>query len=144
MYASSELILNQDGRVFHLHLKPEQLSDKVILVGDRARTDVIASYFDSIECEVQNREFRTITGMYRNKRISVLSTGIGCGNLDIVMNELDALVNIDLKKRVFSIILFSIALYEGSLFFFFMYTSKGTTSIKPPIIQANPSAKRSP
>src|SRR5574344_977414 len=100
MYASSELILNQDGSVFHLHLKPEQLSDKVILVGDRARTDVIASYFDSIECEVQNREFRTITGMYRNKRISVLSTGIGCGNLDIVMNELDALVNIDLKKRV--------------------------------------------
>lgn len=100
MYEASELILNQDGSVFHLHLKPEQLSDKVILVGDRARTDVIASYFDSIECEVQNREFRTITGMYRNKRISVLSTGIGCGNLDIVMNELDALVNIDLEKRV--------------------------------------------
>ena len=99
MYADSELILNADGSVFHLHLLPEQISDKIILVGDQNRVDLVASYFDSIECRVENREFRTITGLYKGKRLTVLSTGIGTDNIDIVLTELDALVNIDLEKR---------------------------------------------
>lgn len=98
-FAESELIINSDGSVFHLHLKPEQLSDKVILVGDPGRVETVAKYFDNIECEVSNREFRTITGTYQGKRISVQSTGIGCDNIDIVVNELDALANIDFTKR---------------------------------------------
>ena len=99
MYASSELILNADGSVFHLHLLPEQISDKIILVGDQNRVDLVASFFDSIECRVENREFRTVTGTYKGKRLTVLSTGIGTDNIDIVLTELDALVNIDLEKR---------------------------------------------
>ena len=99
MYADSELILNADGSVFHLHLLPEQISDKIILVGDQNRVDLVASFFDSIECRVENREFRTITGLYKGKRLTVLSTGIGTDNIDIVLTELDALVNIDLEKR---------------------------------------------
>ena len=98
-FAESELIINNDGSIFHLHLKPEQLADKVILVGDLGRVALVASHFDSIECDVENREFRTITGTYNNKRITVLSTGIGCDNIDIVVNELDALANIDFKTR---------------------------------------------
>lgn len=98
-FAESELIINSDGSVFHLHLKPEQLSDKVILVGDPGRVETVAKYFDNIECEVSNREFRTITGTYHGKRISVQSTGIGCDNIDIVVNELDALANIDFTTR---------------------------------------------
>jgi uridine phosphorylase len=98
-FAESELIINSDGSVFHLHLKPEQLADKVILVGDPGRVETIAKYFDNIECEVSNREFRTITGTYQGKRISVQSTGIGCDNIDIVVNELDALANIDFTTR---------------------------------------------
>ncbi len=98
-FAESELIINNDGSIFHLHLKPEQLADKVILVGDPGRVSLVASHFDSIECDVENREFKTITGTYNNKRITVLSTGIGCDNIDIVVNELDALANIDFKTR---------------------------------------------
>lgn len=98
-FAESELIINSDGSVFHLHLKPEQLADKVILVGDPGRVETVAKYFDKIECEVSNREFRTITGTYQDKRISVQSTGIGCDNIDIVVNELDALANIDFSTR---------------------------------------------
>lgn len=98
-FAESELIINSDGSVFHLHLKPEQLADKVILVGDPGRVETVAKYFDDIECEVSNREFRTITGTYQGKRISVQSTGIGCDNIDIVVNELDALANIDFTTR---------------------------------------------
>ena len=98
-FAPSELIINDDGSVFHLHLKPEQLADKVILVGDPGRVDMVASFMDNIECNVSNREFRTVTGTYNGKRISVLSTGIGCDNIDIVMNELDALANIDFSSR---------------------------------------------
>lgn len=98
-FPSSELIINEDGSIFHLHLKPEQLADKVILVGDPGRVALVASYFDSKECEVESREFRTITGTYKGKRITVLSTGIGCDNIDIVMNELDALANIDFNTR---------------------------------------------
>lgn len=98
-FAESELIINSDGSVFHLHLKPEQLADKVILVGDPGRVETVAKYFDKIECEVSNREFRTITGTYQGKRISVQSTGIGCDNIDIVVNELDALANIDFTTR---------------------------------------------
>ena len=98
-FAESELIINNDGSIFHLHLKPEQLADKVILVGDPGRVSLVASHFDLIECDVENREFRTITGTYNNKRITVLSTGIGCDNIDIVVNELDALANIDFKTR---------------------------------------------
>jgi len=96
---SSELIINEDGSIFHLHLLPEQLADKIILVGDPDRVKLVASNFDTIECEVANREFRTITGTYQGKRISVISTGIGCDNIDIVMNEIDALANIDFKSR---------------------------------------------
>lgn len=98
-FAESELILNPDGSVFHLHLKPEQLADKVILVGDPGRVALVASHFSDIEYEIESREFKTITGTYKGKRITVLSTGIGCDNIDIVMNELDALANIDFQTR---------------------------------------------
>lgn len=96
---SSELIINDDGSIFHLHLKPEQLADTVLLVGDPARVEVVASYFDSQECRVANREFVTITGTYKGKRMSVISTGIGTDNIDIVVTELDALANIDFATR---------------------------------------------
>lgn len=97
--AASELIINADGSIFHLHLRPEQLSDKIILVGDQGRVDLVASHFSRKECEVQNREFHTVTGIYEKKRITVVSTGIGCDNIDIVVNELDALANIDFSTR---------------------------------------------
>lgn len=99
-FEPSELIINGDGSIFHLHLRPEQLADRVILVGDPGRVALVASFFDEKECEVSNREFFTITGTYKGKRISVVSTGIGCDNIDIVVNELDALVNIDLETRM--------------------------------------------
>ncbi len=95
----SELILNKDGSIFHLHLLPENIADTIILVGDQDRVDMISKYFDKVEFKVQNREFKTHTGYYRNKRLSVLSTGIGTDNIDIVLNELDAICNIDLKTR---------------------------------------------
>lgn len=95
----SELIINQDGSVFHLHLKPEDIADTIILVGDQDRVEVVSSFFDSIEVKKQNREFITHTGTFRGKRISVTSTGIGTDNIDIVINELDALVNIDFESR---------------------------------------------
>lgn len=98
-FPPSELIINQDGSVFHLHIRPEQLADRVILVGDPERVSTVASHFDSRECEVSSREFHTITGSYKGKRITVLSTGIGCDNIDIVMTELDALANIDFATR---------------------------------------------
>ena len=98
-FAPSELIINDDGSCFHLHLRPEQLADKVILVGDPGRVDTIAAMFDSVECTVSNREFRTATGQYKGKRITVQSTGIGCDNIDIVVNELDTLANIDYITR---------------------------------------------
>ena len=97
---ASELILNTDGSVFHLHLLPGQLADRVILVGDPARVDTVASYFDERECDVYNREFHSITGRYRGKRITVVSHGIGTDNIDIVLNELDALANIDFYTRI--------------------------------------------
>jgi len=95
----SELIINDDGSIFHLHLRPEQLADRVILVGDPARVDSVAARMTDIECDVINREFHSATGSYRGKRITVVSHGIGCDNLDIVMNELDALANIDFATR---------------------------------------------
>lgn len=98
-FAESELIINADGSVFHLHVKPEQLADNVILVGDPGRVSLVASHFEKVECDIQSREFHTITGSYQGKRISVVSTGIGCDNIDIVMNELDALANIDFTTR---------------------------------------------
>lgn len=99
VFPPSELIINADGSCFHLHLKPEQLADRVILVGDPARVDTVAAHFDTRECEVQSREFRTITGTYQGKRITCQSHGIGCDNIDIVMNELDTLANIDYATR---------------------------------------------
>lgn len=96
---SSELIINADGSIFHLHLKPEQLADIVILVGDPGRVAMIAECFDERECEVSNREFHTVTGTYKGKRMTVLSTGIGIGNIDICVTELDALANIDFATR---------------------------------------------
>ena len=98
-YAPSELIINPDGSAFHLHLQPQHLSDRVILVGDPGRVNTVASHFESKEDEVCSREFHTITGTYHGKRITVLSTGIGCDNIDIVVNELDALANIDFQTR---------------------------------------------
>lgn len=98
-FEESELILNQDGSVFHLHIKPEQLAHKVILVGDPGRVSLVASHFTDIEMEVQSREFHSITGKFQGKRITVASTGIGCDNIDIVVNELDALANIDFATR---------------------------------------------
>ncbi|MGI6242833.1 MAG: nucleoside phosphorylase [Prevotella sp.] len=99
-FAESELIINSDGSIFHLHLRPEQLADKIILVGDPGRVATVAAHFDDRECEVANREFKTITGTYKGKRITVQSTGIGCDNIDIVINEMDALANIDFKTRM--------------------------------------------
>ena len=95
----SELIINTDGSVFHLHLRPEQIADTIILVGDPARVDMIAKYFDTIECRAANREFNSVTGEYKGKRMTVLSTGIGIGNIDIAMTELDALANVDFATR---------------------------------------------
>ena len=98
-YAPSELIINEDGSVFHLHLRPEQLAQKIILVGDPGRVATVAAHFDTVECDISSREFHSITGTYNGKRITVLSTGIGCDNIDIVVNELDALANIDFATR---------------------------------------------
>lgn len=97
--APSELILNPDGSIYHLNLKPENVATNIIVVGDQNRVPTVTAHFDSIEFETQKREFRTITGMYKGTRMSVISTGIGPDNIDIVMNELDALFNIDLETR---------------------------------------------
>jgi uridine phosphorylase len=99
MIASSELILNPDGSVYHLNLKPEHIANDIIFVGDQNRVEKITHFFDSIEYSTQKREFKTQTGIFKGKRITVMSTGIGPDNIDIVMNELDALVNIDLETR---------------------------------------------
>lgn len=96
---ASELILNPDGSVYHLNLKPEHLANTIITVGDPDRVDSITKHFDTVEFQTKKREFHTQTGTYKGKRITVISTGIGTDNIDIVLNELDALVNIDLKKR---------------------------------------------
>ena len=93
----SELILNNDGSVYHLKLKPENLSSTVILVGDPFRVDKVTKHFNKIEFKTQNREFKSVTGIYNSKRITVISTGIGSSNIDIVLNELDALANISLE-----------------------------------------------
>jgi len=95
----SELIINSDGSVFHLHIKPEQLSDKIIMMGDPDRVTLTASFFDSIEFDIQSREFHTITGSYKGKRVTAISHGIGPDNIDIVITELDALANVDFKTR---------------------------------------------
>jgi len=97
--AESELIINSDGSVFHLHMKPEELADNVILVGDPDRVAMISEFLNDIEFSRVSREFCSTTGKYAGKRITVISTGIGCGNIDIVMTELDALANIDFKTR---------------------------------------------
>jgi len=99
MIQSSELILNPDGSVYHLNLKPEHIAHDIIFVGDQNRVEKITQFFDSIEFSTQKREFKTQTGIYKGKRITVMSTGIGPDNIDIVINELDALVNIDLETR---------------------------------------------
>ncbi len=95
----SELIINGDGSIFHLHLRPEDVADTIILVGDPGRVELVASHFDKVEGRVSNREFFTATGSYKGKRMSVISTGIGTDNIDIVVNELDALANIDFSTR---------------------------------------------
>jgi uridine phosphorylase len=97
--SADQLPVNADGSIFHLHLRPEQVADNIVLMGDPERVPAVASYFDSVEFDQQSREFRTITGSYKGKRITALSHGIGCDNLDIVVTELDALANIDLKQR---------------------------------------------
>lgn len=96
---SSEMIINEDGTIFHLHIRPEQLADKVVLCGDPSRVETIAKPFTDIECDVSSREFRTITGRYKGKRITAMSHGIGCDNIEIVVNELDMLANFDFEKR---------------------------------------------
>lgn len=95
----SELIINTDGSIYHIKLKPENISENIILVGDPGRVEMISSFFTNVEFKISNREFCTHTGYYNNKRVTVISTGIGTDNIDIVVNELDALVNIDLQKR---------------------------------------------
>jgi uridine phosphorylase len=99
MIPESELIINADGSVFHLKMRPEHLADRIVLCGDPERVTLIAGGFDHRECDIQNREFHTVTGYYKGKRISVVSHGIGCDNMDIVITELDALANIDFKTR---------------------------------------------
>ncbi|MBQ0024352.1 MAG: nucleoside phosphorylase [Bacteroidales bacterium] len=98
--AESELIINDDGSVFHLHLLPEDIADNLVIVGDPGRVDMIAAHFDAIDLVKQNREFRTVTGWYNGVRVTALSHGIGTDNIDIVMTELDALANIDLRTRI--------------------------------------------
>ena len=98
-FPPSELLIEENGAIYHLGVKPEQLADKVILVGDPNRVPKVAAFFDKQECDISAREFRTITGSYQGKRITVVGTGIGCDNIDIVMNELDALANIDFDTR---------------------------------------------
>ncbi len=98
-FEESELVINQDGSIFHLHLFPEDIADDIILVGDPGRVETVASFFNVIELKKQNREFFTITGTYNKKRITVISTGIGTDNIDIVVNELDVIANINLKTR---------------------------------------------
>lgn len=98
-FKPSELIVNEDGSIFHLKLKPEDIADLILLVGDPGRVGLISSFFDQLLVVKQNREFKTITGKYQNKKITVLSSGIGTDNIDIVINELDALANIDLINR---------------------------------------------
>lgn len=98
-FEASELIINPDGSAFHIHIKPADLADKIILVGDPGRVALVASHFDRVEAESSNREFRSVTGSRDGCRMTVLSTGIGCDNIDIVMNELDALANIDFATR---------------------------------------------
>lgn len=98
-FPESELIINADGSCFHLHVRPEQLADRIILVSDPSSVDLVASHFETKECEVESREFRTITGMYQGKKITCLSYGFGSENIDIVMNELDTLANIDYNTR---------------------------------------------
>ncbi|MFO8234024.1 MAG: nucleoside phosphorylase [Bacteroidales bacterium] len=98
-FRPSELILNKDGSIFHLKLKPGEISNYILLVGDQNRVDLIADFFDSIELTKHNREFKTVTGIYKDKRITVMSSGIGTDNIDIVVNELDAIKNIDLETR---------------------------------------------
>jgi len=99
MIESSELIINADGSVFHLHVRPEQLADKIVMCGDPGRVDLIASFFDTKECEISSREFHTITGTFQGKRITALSHGIGPDNIDIVLTEIDALANVDFETR---------------------------------------------
>ena len=98
-FKNSELILNNNGSIFHLNLKPENISKDIILVGDPDRVTMVSKHFETIEFSIQKREFKTITGTYRNKRFSVISTGIGSDNIDIVLNELDALVNINFETK---------------------------------------------
>lgn len=100
MIDPSELIVNPDGSIYHLALKPEHIAHKIIIAGDPGRIETISSFFDSVECKISNREFVTHTGTYNNQRVTALATGIGTDNIDIVLNELDALVNIDLDKRL--------------------------------------------
>ena len=99
-YSKSELVLNDQGAVYHLGIKPKDISSKIILVGDQERVSLISDFFDSIEHKSQHREFVCHTGTYQGKRITALSSGIGTDNIDIVLNELDALVNVDLEKRI--------------------------------------------
>ena len=110
---SSEIITNKDGSIYHLFLKPEQISCDIILVGDPFRVDEVSKFMNNIEFITQNREFRSVTGYYNNKRISVISTGIGGSNIDIVINEIDTLVNYDFKKVCStSIYDFNVSWYE--------------------------------
>lgn len=95
----SELLINEDGSIYHINLKPEDIADTIFLVGDQDRVEMVASFFTSIELKKHKREFYTVTGTFNGKRVTVMSTGIGTDNIDIVINELDALVNIDLKTR---------------------------------------------
>jgi uridine phosphorylase len=98
-FSESELIINADGSCFHLHVRPDQLADRIVLVSDPSSVDLVASHFETKECEVESREFRTITGLYQGKRITCLSYGFGSENIDIVINELDTLANIDYNTR---------------------------------------------
>lgn len=98
-FPASELIINEDGSAFHLHIRPEQLADRIVMVGDPGRVDLVASFFDNREFDLSSREFHTVTGSYKGKRITALSHGIGTDNIDIVVNELDALANIDFATR---------------------------------------------
>ncbi len=98
-FPESELIINEDGSCFHLHIRPEQLADRIILVSDPTSVDLVASHFDSKECDIESREFHTITGTFKGKRITCLSYGFGAENIDIVLNELDTLANVDYETR---------------------------------------------
>ena len=130
-FKASELTLDSNGKVYHLGLGPDDIADTIIFVGDQSRVEVVSSFFDTVRFTTQHREFATTTGTYNGKDISVVSHGIGCDNIDIVLNELDACINIDLNKREIlsekksNFVLFHFTIFSFPIFSYFPISPRG-------------------